>query len=186
MTRKQLRQFYSPTELASVYTRTYDHTRWPDHIQRVKRTASDLDIFAAEVDARTVADLSCGDGAIVGQSEHPWTSRVLGDYITTGPLEKGLPELEPVDMYVCSETLEHLEDPDLVLRLIREKARHLILSTPVDEISDENPEHYWGWGVGDVRAMMQAAGWTPRSVDLFKPQVETIYQYYTFQIWTCS
>lgn len=186
MTRIRLRAAYTPEQLAEVYNAPYDHTRWPDHIQRVAQTVQTMDAFAAEVGARTVVDLSCGDGAVVNQSRHPWERRVLGDYTTTGPLEIGLESLKPVDMYVCSETLEHLEDPDAVLRQIREKSSHLVLTTPVDEVSGENPEHYWGWGVDDIRVMLRAAGWDPRNVDLFKPQVETVYQHYTFQIWTCS
>lgn len=184
--RIQLRPFYSPGDLARLYARPYDHTRWPDHVQRVARTARVLDDLAAAVDARTVADLSCGDGAVVGQSRHPWARRVLGDYTTTGPLETGLETLDPVDVYVCSETLEHLEDPDAVLRRIRDVAAHLVLTTPAGERDDANPEHYWGWGTDDLQDMLVAAGWKPREVELFEPQVDLAFRYYTFQIWTCS
>lgn len=186
MTRKQLRPFYRPEELERIYATAYDHTRWPDHVQRVAETIRTLDEFAHETGARSVADLSCGDGAVVNGSTRPWQRKVLGDLTTTGPLETGLGRLDPVDMYVCSETLEHLEDPDAVLRQIREKAGHLLLTTPTDEVSDENPEHYWGWGTEDIRAMLVSAGWEPRSVDLFRPEVETAFQCYTFQIWMCS
>lgn len=186
MTRLQLRPFYSPEELTRVYARPYDHTRWPDHVQRVARTARVLDDLAGVVSARTVADLSCGDGAVVGQSRHPWEMAVLGDYATTGPLEKGLVTLDPVDVYVCSETLEHLEDPDAVLRQIRDRAAHLVLTTPVGESNDANPEHYWGWGVDDLLDMLCTAGWKPRDFELFVPQVAPAHRYYTFQIWTCS
>lgn len=89
--------------------------------------------------------------------------------------------LEPVDVYICSETLEHLEDPDAVLRKIRGKSGHLVLTTPDSEATNENPEHYWSWGTGDLESMLHAAGWTG-SVELFTPDID----YYTFQIWTCS
>lgn len=181
--RKQLRPFYTPQQLARVYDHPYDHTRWPDHVERVAETVRVLDDFAATVGAETVADLSCGDGAVVGQSTHPWRERHLGDYVTTGPIEKTLPGLRPVDMFVCSETIEHVEDPDGLLRAIRGRAKHLLLTTPLGEDHDRNPEHYWGWDADDMRQMLEGAGWTRNAVELFTP---TSITFYTFQMWRCS
>ncbi len=181
--RRQLRPFYTPDQLAAVYARPYDHTRWADHVERVGKTVEVLDGFAAATGARTVADLSCGDGAIVGTSTHPWLARHLGDFTTTGPIEKALPALPPVDMFVCSETLEHVEDPDALLAGIAERASHLLLTTPCGEDDDDNPEHYWGWDTEDLRQILTAAGWQDCQVELFTPRSVP---YYTFQIWTCS
>jgi hypothetical protein len=181
--RRQLRAFYTPDQLRQVYAHAYDHTRWPDHIERVTRTTAMLDALAARTAARTVADLSCGDGAIVGQSRHPWQARHLGDYVTTGPIETALDSLPPVDVFVLSETLEHVEDPDRLLARIRERARHLLLTTPHGEMDDSNPEHYWGWEADDLRPMLHAAGWKDCQVELFTPESVV---YYTFQMWTCS
>ncbi|HEY9370049.1 hypothetical protein [Streptomyces sp.] len=181
--RRQLRPFYTAEQRAHLYARAYDHTRWPDHVERVAETARILDEFAAKVGASTVADLSCGDGAIVGRSAHPWRERHLGDYVTTGPIEETLPGLEPVDVFVCSETIEHVENPDWLLAQIRSKARHLLLTTPQGEEDDANPEHYWGWNADDIRAMLERAGWTDNTVDLFTPPSIA---YYTFQMWRCS
>lgn len=181
--RRQLRPFYSPGELAAVYAGGYDHTRWPDHVERVAKTAAVLDEFAAETGSATVADLSCGDGAIVGLSEHPWRERHLDDITLGGPIERTIEALEPVDMFVCSETLEHVEDPDDLLAKIRTRAKHLLLTTPCGEDDDDNPEHYWGWDTGDIRQMLTAAGWSDCRVELFSPESVA---YYTFQIWRCS
>jgi hypothetical protein len=181
--RRQLRPFYSPAQLADLYGRTYDHTRWPDHVERVAHTAAVLDRLADEMNAESVADLSCGDGAIVGGSRHAWRRRILGDIATTGmPIEKAIADLEPVDVFVCSETLEHVENPDGLLAAIQSKARGLLMTTPADEADDSNPEHYWSWGVEDLRAMLTAAGWTHCAVELFTPASVDMY---TFQIWTC-
>lgn len=181
--RRQLRPFYTPEQLREVYARPYDHTRWPDHVERVAKTAATLDAFAAETGTATVADLSCGDGAILAQSRHPWAERYLGDYTTTGPIETAIQTLPRVGMFVLSETLEHVEDPDALLADIRARARHLLLTTPHGETGDANPEHYWGWDTDDIRAMLSAAGWANLRVELFTPPS---CDYYTFQIWRCS
>lgn len=183
MTRIQLRPFYTPEELSRVYDHTYNHAGFPDHIERVAETVSVLDSLAAAVGARSIADLSCGDGAIVSHSSHPWERKILGDLTTTGPIETGLAALDHVDVYLCSETLEHVEDPDAVLRLIRSRADYMLLTTPHGENNDVNPEHYWGWDATDLRSMLSAAGWEDCKVKLFTP---TSVVYYTFQIWVCS
>jgi hypothetical protein len=181
--RRQLRPFYTAEQLAQVYARPYDHTRWADHVERVAKTVQALDAFAAQTDSRTVADLSCGDGAIVGQSRHPWTERHLDDFTRGSPIETTIEALSLVDMFVCSETLEHVQDPDGLLEKIRGKARHLLLTTPCGENDDDNPEHYWGWDADDLRTMLTSAGWTDATVERFTPSSVA---YYTFQIWRCS
>jgi hypothetical protein len=116
------------------------------------------------------ADLSCGDGAILNAL--PVDRRILGDlapgYEFTGPIEQTVEQLPPVDLLVCCETLEHLDDPAAVLRQIRAKTRYLLLSTPVDAWTDDNVEHYWAWSEADVAALLVDAGFEPlrfRTVD---------------------
>lgn len=181
--RIQLRPFYTPEQLAEVYDHTYDHTFWADHRERVAKTIELLDEFAADTDSRTIADLSCGDGAIVRGSRHSWDSTTLGDYTLTGPIETALLTQKPVDMFLLSETLEHVEDPDGLLRSIRKVAKHLVLTTPHGEDHDENPEHYWGWDAEALNEMLSEAGWTKRDHQLFTPESNG---YYTFQMWRCS
>ena len=180
--RKQLRPFYTAEELARVYEEPYDHTRWPDHIDRVRHTAEILH----SMDHASVADLSCGDGAIVRQAglTCPVT---LGDYNGnwdwTGPIELAIDLIDPVDVFVLSETLEHVQDPDNLLRKIRAKADRLLLSTPCGEVSDENPQHYWGWDAQGIQEMLSAAMWRPLgNPEMFNPPPH----YYTFQIWRCE
>lgn len=177
---RQLRPFYTPEELARVYDHVYDHTRWSDHVERVRKTTEILDAFALETGATSVADLSCGDGAIVLNSTHPWEAVTLGDYVTTGPIEEALVDLPHVDMFVLSETLEHVEEPGNLLAAIRVVADNLVLTTPHGETTDENPEHYWGWDHEGIAELAGAAGWRAHSFQLFTPQID----YYTFQMWT--
>lgn len=180
--RKQLRPFYDEAGLARVYARGYDHTRWPDHIERVGWTARILH----DMKPSSVADLSCGDAAIVTQAGLDCPVVLLGDltgdYQYRGPVEETIGLIPRVDVFVCSETLEHLRDPDLVLRLIRVKAERLLLTTPAGEADDRNPEHYWGWTPADMRMMLAAAGWEPDGdVRLLFPANG----YYVFQLWAC-
>ncbi len=181
--RKQLRPFYTPEEYANVYSTQFNHANWSAHIERVNKTIRVLDKFAYNTHSQSVADLSCGDGAILEGSRHPWQKKWTGDYTTTGPIETTIQLLPHVDMFVLSETLEHIEDPDDLLVKIRDRTDHLLLTTPHGEDTDENPQHYWGWDREALALMLDAAGFNVGECELFTPKSN---EYYTFQIWTCT
>ena len=178
--RTRLRPAYSSAELASVYAQPHDHTRWHDHGLRVNVT---INMARWYTDVASVADLSCGNAAIAKALGAETT--ILGDYAPgypfTGPIETTIEQIPDVDLFICSETLEHLDDPDAVLVAIRKKTRYLILSTPVDAGWDLNPEHYWSWDRRGVEDMLTAAGF---STDVFTA-VDTRPGglYYCFGIW---
>ncbi|MFI1030735.1 hypothetical protein [Streptomyces sp. NPDC020951] len=162
MTRRRLRTAYSAEQMEELYRTPHDHRRWPDHRLRVDVTVQ-VAKWMAGGGVQSAADLSCGNGAILEQV--PAQQKFYGDfapgYEFHGPIEETLGELPyAVDLFVCSETLEHLADPDAVLAGIRSRARQLVLSTPVDAWDDANPEHYWAWSREDVEAMLLAAGWS--------------------------
>ena len=170
----------------ALYTNIYDHTKWNDHRVRVRVTAGVAAWFHG---IHTMADLSCGDAAIanmIGQAI-PLTKTYLGDYVPgyefTGPIEQTIEQIPSVDLFVLSETIEHLEDPDQVLRRIRNKTKHLILSTPDGETGTDNPEHLWGWDNQEMKAMLQAAGFNQQ---VYLSLSFPANPYYTFQIWGCS
>lgn len=183
--RKQLRPFYTKEQLAKVYNRTYDHSRWLCHIERIAETVAMLDAFAIQLQARSVADLSCGDGAVVEKSRYPWGTKLLGDYVSTGPIELAVRELEPdsIDVFVLSETLEHVEDPLQLLKDIRRVAKGLVLTTPHGETNSANPEHYWGWDANGIQELLTEANWQRSHFQLYTPPSD---DYYTFQFWTCT
>lgn len=163
MTRQRLRPAYTSAELAEVYAVPHDHTRWKDHHVRIDTTvALARGVIDHDTSIQTAADLSCGNGHVLNRIDHLLNTVTHGDfapgYEITGPLETTLDTLDPVDLYICSETLEHLDDPDLVLRKIRAKARYLLLTTPIDAWDETNPEHYWAWSSHDVDVMLEAAG----------------------------
>lgn len=188
MMRVRLRPTPSAEELASMYSAVYDHSRWSDNLFRVAVTAA----LAAPVmpSGGVVADLSCGDGAIPRRIADQCQGRaILGDLVAgydhTGPIEETVHSLAgPVDMFVCSETIEHVDNPQAVLAAVRPVTRRLLLSTPDGETSTANPEHVWGWDAEAVDDMLRTAG--------FKPELHTTLDCrpaggtYAFQIWLCS
>lgn len=165
MTRVRLRPKHSDEALKQIYATPHDHTKWEDHHLRVDVTTSVAAWVGKRYGCRSVADLSCGDAAIVNNLylPQPWTKH-LGDfapgYQYTGPIEKTIHQIPNVDMFICSETIEHLDDPDAVLWEIGQVADTLIVSTPIDEtVADGNIEHYWGWSTVNVVDMLNNAGW---------------------------
>jgi len=185
MTRRRLRPAYSPDDLARMYAHPHDHTRWPDHRLRVAVTIAACQWVVGRADIQRAADLSCGDAAILRALDVPET--ILGDYAPgyayTGPIEETIEQIDPVDLFVCSETLEHLDDPDTVLRKIRQKTTYLVLSTPVDALHDVNPEHYWAWTRQGVEDMLADAQFRVEAYTPADPRPADFY--YLFGIWVC-
>lgn len=170
--RRRLRPAWSPEDLDRIYPAPHDHRLYGrGHRERVAATIQAAlnyltgpdDPYAVPV--ASVADLSCGNASIARAI--PSEALYLGDfapgYEYHGPLELTLVQLPDVEVYVCSETLEHLDDPDAVLALIATKALTLVLSTPVDAWGDTNDEHYWAWDREGVEEMLAASGWVVAS-----------------------
>jgi hypothetical protein len=180
--RVRLRPAYSEAALAVLYAVPHQHAGWPDHRVRVAETIG----LAREMGVPpVVADLSCGDAAI-GRAlmpPAPACRLILGDiapgYELHGPIEQTLDQITHVGMFICAETIEHLDDPDAVLARIRLRADSLVLSTPLGEFTDRNPEHYWGWDAEEVKEMLLAASWKP---ELYR---EVICAPAAYQLWGC-
>lgn len=204
MTRIRLRGVRPEGEAAyyaRVYPEGYRHDSWPDHVERVKASADMIERYASQI--RTAADLSCGDGALLNRISRHLSRAVLGDLngvpassavscrarvletIGAAALPDSLEHLEPVDLFILSETLEHVDDPDGLLRRISDVARYLFVSTPVEESEAAgNPEHYWSWGTGDVYDMLRDAGWEPLERQTLVPQSTlSLPHAYHYQLW---
>lgn len=187
--RVRLRETPNEMEMMLLYPRPHDHTRWADHIVRVDETIR----MAAELLpwGGTVIDLSCGDAAIARSLAASHGAHIiLGDYAPgyeyRGPIEETIRCIAPdaADLWVLSETLEHLADPEAVLGAIRPRAVHLILSTPIGESAEEgNVEHVWSWLAEDVEAMLGATGWTPSPRRMLDHPAGGVY---SFGLWACS
>lgn len=183
MRRERLRPAHSPGEVAALYAHPYDHRRWADHVRRVEAT---IGIGLSLLDGcipDNAADLSCGDGVVLDAI--PSARKIYGDLVSShpldlvGPIEATVQTINPVDLLINTETLEHLDDPDAVLKAIGEKARMLLLSTPVNAWEDgSNTEHYWAWDTDAVDAMIMAAGF--RIVKYVELPL-----WYQFGVWGC-
>jgi hypothetical protein len=58
--------------------------------------------------------------------------------------------------FICSETIEHLDNPEAtLLKIKRKKTRSLIVDNSLGSIiNDGNPQHYWGWDRIGVRELL--------------------------------
>jgi hypothetical protein len=175
-----LRQAYDEKSLKNIYPSPHDHTGFHDHILRVQATIAVARWLGP---ISTAADLSAGDATIINSLEVD--KKYIGDfapgYDITGPIEETIHSIPGVDLFICSETLEHLDNPEAVLSSIRSKAKHLILTTPDGEGQAGNPEHYWGWDSECIKGMIIEAGFEPMCLSLIKLRE---YGYaYDYQIW---
>lgn len=168
---KRLRPLPSPADLAAMYPRPHDHRLFGGgHHERVEATIALAKATLGPWYRDTIADLSAGNGAIAQALVVDDTVLHLGDMAGAvdgadvaylGPLEQTLLDLPHVDLYICSETIEHLDSPFEVLREIRKRADRLLLSTPVGCFYDDNPEHLWAWSRHGVEELLRDAGWSP-------------------------
>jgi len=161
---KQLRKFWNEQELAEIYAKPHDHTKWGHgHHLRIEFSIN-LGRWAKQnYRCNSLGDLSCGNAAAAHGIA--CNNLFLGDfapgYQFTGPIEQTIYQMPNVDLFVNLETLEHLEEPGEVLKLIRAKSRTLLLSTPIEAWEDGTPEHYWAWDTEGVESLMTEAGWKP-------------------------
>lgn len=198
MARIRLRDLRESTQAEAAfyqrrYPNGYQHIVWPDHVERIAESVRFLAPWVTGRGMVSAADLSCGDGALIRRLPWPIEVRTMGDLVPAahldvhGPLPDTLDLLEgaPVDLYLCSETLEHLPDPDGLLARVAELAHHVFISTPVAESPHTgNEEHYWSWDTGDVRDMLLATGWQPLAHEVFRPDsTRHMDDAYRYQLW---
>lgn len=183
MFRKRLRPQWSPEQLAEIYATPHDHKRWGHgHWLRVEATIVLGTWMVTDFGLRSGADLSCGNGEILNRL--PLSQRLLGDYasgyVYKGEIENTIDHIPDVDLFVCSETIEHLDEPEAVLCQIRAKSRYLLLSTPIGEDDLGNPEHLWGWDQEAVKAMLEDCGW-----EVIARNDLILEDTYSYQIFAC-
>jgi hypothetical protein len=175
---ERLRPAHDAETLAAMYAAPHDHRIYGrGHHERVEATIELACRAIPEALLLTVGDLSCGNGEIARRICTDSDGLHLGDAAVQlldvelpgvkyhGPLEETIHLMPEVDTYVCSETLEHLDDPGKALALIRTKATYLLLSTPLECWGDTNGEHYWAWDREGVEDLMQCTGWIPVAFD---------------------
>ena len=175
---KRLRPKWTDEELVGVYDHQYNHTQWQDHKDRIESTIGFINKFVKGKKFKTIADLSAGDAAIINAVNIP--NKIIGDFYPAfeyqGKIEDTIEQIDPVDVFILSETLEHVDNPLEVLKQIRNKTNYLIVSTPQDNWEDDNQEHYWAWDKDGVEQLLKDANFTP-----IEYTSETLW--YTHQYW---
>lgn len=179
--RMRLRPAYSPEQLANIYREPHQHTRFLDHRLRVAMTISFASWFT---EVKSIADLSAGDAAIINalEAEEKYIGDFAPGYQFQGAIDETINQIPNVDLYICSETIEHLDDPEATLAKIRTKTKYLVVTTPNGEDNNGNPEHYWGWDVEGVRDLLTATGFTPVISNILHFE-RFVYDY---QFWGCE
>ena len=180
---RKLRRFHDAATLRAIYDHTYNSGQWPEHVQRVTFTRELIQRLIDEHGLTTMADLSAGDTEVT-KSLRGLDSRHYRDYSDNGDdiLDLLAALARPVDLFVCTETIEHLEAPWTVLERIREKTKWLVLSCPNNESNTENWEHYWSFTQNDVRDMLTHAEFTDVNLHLLCGSGWN----YDYQIWTAK
>jgi len=183
--RIRLRPKYDDEELAAIYDQMYDHVKWDEHRTRVAWTVRRLNLFITfqRPPIERVVDLSCGDGAILngihGPMEKEYGDLVAANHLTMpNRLAEESVKLVTGDLLICSETLEHLDDPDSFLHDAAKHFKYIAITTPLGETDvDDNWEHYWGWDLMGVNQMLRQTGWYPLVEETLP------LDYYTYQFW---
>jgi hypothetical protein len=180
--RTRLRPQYSNEELAGIYRKPHNHGQFQDHIIRVQKS---IELLKEYNTYNSIADLSAGDATIIYSldAEVKYIGDYAPGYAITGHIDQTINYLPKVDLFICSETLEHLDDPDATLKAIRQKTKYLFISTPNGENNNSNPEHYWGWNSEDMKQILIDAGFDP--VVYYLLELKEKY-YYDFQMWICK
>jgi len=176
---KRLRPTHSEETLADMYSAPYDSTKWDEHNHRVEWTIERLQLFLTlRQEITSIADLSCGDGRIIDGLETN-ASKTKSDISMKGgeSIERMITKIS-ADLLICSETLEHLDDPKWVLAAATKRFKWICITTPLGEDDPEkNYEHYWGWDLFGMSQILEQTLWAPRWVDTLNES------YYTYQLW---
>jgi hypothetical protein len=169
--RQRLRPAWTPEQLAGLYSEQHCYTGWKDHRLRVPVTTQVINWMLAEHQWSSAADLSAGDGAMLDESTAQ--RKVFGDLVDpctgsdllapgyVGPIEQTIHQIRDVDLLVCTETIEHLDDPDGFLKTARTRVKGAVFSTPVGSWNDPTPGHYWAWDREAVEDILRQADFHP-------------------------
>lgn len=183
---KKLRPFHTADQLKQLYGGVYDPNRWPEHRRRIARTIEIAQDIINMHDVVTIADYSCGDGAVTNGLVISRQGSIEATDVGKGdpPIEQMVETMPYVDLFICTETIEHLEAPWTVLEWIATKAKRILLSTPLDEsVMIGNYEHYWSFTQWDVSTILAQSGF---SEDQKMERLTDWDWTYEYQIWTAG
>lgn len=124
---------------------------------------------------RSVVDLGCGDGGLLSlvRPRVPDTIQLWGYDLQQTNVEHAragidvrfgdflTEDIDWADIAVCTEVLEHLDDPHGFVRRIGEHTGHLVASSPNGETPENHDGlHMWGWDMDGYAELVEQAGFT--------------------------
>jgi hypothetical protein len=176
--------------VAELYSKVHHHQAWRDHRLRVPLTATVANDMIHEYAYEVVADLSCGDGAML-RDVFTDVTKIYGDLVPNpahpldyvGSIESTIHEVPRLDLLICAETLEHVTKPGKFLAVVRGKTDGLVLSTPIGSWDDPTPGHYWAWDREYVEQLLTSSGFTIATyaqLEFLNPDLP-----HDFGIWGC-
>lgn len=134
----------------------------------------------------SLADMSAGDGRVPRSlAEYSGIEPLLGDYTPglypySGTYQQTVPMLPVVELFVSTNTVEHLNDPDGDLALIRTRCEKMLLVCPIDE-EDAGGQHLWYWTRGGVEDMFTAAGFQQEAY--CELDENPVWEHFKFGMW---
>lgn len=143
------------------------HLDQPIHRPRLMRAAGFVAV-AANLGARSVSDLGCGDGGLLSLLNLDAWGYDFTPSSAEGWLERGI-KAEPLDVFgadrdrvrfgdvtVVTEVLEHIADPHGAVKWVGEHSRFIVASSPWDEGPWGHDEcHAWAWDRAGYRALIE-------------------------------
>lgn len=134
-----------------------------------------LELAAAMInglDATTVVDLGAGDGGLLTllEAKHDaWGYDLQQSNVDVAIHERRVDvelanvledDIEWADVAVATEMIEHLLDPHAFVRMVGERCRYVVASSPWTETDqDHYGYHCWAWDHAGYRSLFEDAGW---------------------------
>lgn len=149
---------------------TAPHLEQVFHQERLK-TAAELATKACRAyHIATVVDLGCGDGGLLSllpDDLTSWGYDFQPSNVASAP-RRGVDvryanfledDIAYGELALCTECIEHLEDPHGFLERLSHNVRLLVCSSPMNETDEwHDTLHAWAWDVEGYRAMLDSAG----------------------------
>lgn len=158
-------EWYKDRELA-------DHINQSDHRPRLMQVLEYLKEIAKP--EMTICDFGCGNGGLIKEIEKELPNTIWGYDLQPSNVkdakEKGTDVIYKdfinedwivPDIAICTETLEHLVDPDAFLNKLKENGvKYIIASSPDYETADFHaPFHLWVFTENSYKEMFEQNEW---------------------------
>lgn len=144
-------------------------------------------VLGAGVMPAEVVDLGCGDGGLLSLVQQIPNTVAFGyDFQPSnaaGWAERSVraealnfvdhwDKVDPADIYILTEVLEHLADPHRMVRQVAERGAYLVASSPWTEHAGSHDAcHAWAWDMDGYRALIEQGGFRVlrhEQVDMFQ------------------